>query len=84
MKKHQKPLPSPAPAPALAPTPTATRVPDEDFKAMKSALYHAIHEIVFVVHHLDEDDVEAAQESLLQASLNLEQVGIDLLKFVKT
>lgn len=51
------------------------RLSDAEFEALKSTINQTIHELVFACQHLDQDDLEDAQQCLMTAQGNLERVG---------
>lgn len=56
-------------------------ISDSEFESMKVTLNSAIHELVFAVQHMDNDEVESAQDSLVTASMNIEEVANKLASF---
>ncbi len=56
----------------------AAKLSDEKFEALKTTLNQTIHELVFVAHHLDEDNLDSAQDCLVTSQANLETVAEEL------
>lgn len=50
-------------------------IPDKEMGEIKALGNQAIHEIVFMLHHAEDDQPADAQECLTAAALNLDQVS---------
>jgi hypothetical protein len=54
---------------------TAMKLTDQEFEAHKASLNSAIHELVFAVKHLDDDNVDDALTCLTTAQGTIEAVA---------
>jgi hypothetical protein len=59
-------------------------IPDRDFEAIERTLNTTIHELVFCCQHAGDDNVEDAQNALMTAQGNLEEVAEILLRFANS
>lgn len=55
--------------------PSRLELSDEVFEDFKTRINDTIHELVFAVQHMDQGDVEEAQNCLVTAGLSLEAVS---------
>ena len=55
--------------------PSRLELSDEVFEDFKTRINDTIHELVFAVQHMDQGDVEEAQNCLFTAGLSLEAVS---------
>lgn len=51
------------------------QITDQQFEALKASLNSAIHELVFAVKHLEEDQLEEASSSLMTAQGTIDTVA---------
>jgi hypothetical protein len=58
-----------------------TIIPDSEFERLKATLNETIHELVFAVKFMEDDQIEEAQNALLTASSNVNTVAEELLKY---
>jgi hypothetical protein len=54
------------------------KLTDEQFEAIKTSLNQAIHELVFAVHHAEEDRLDDAATCLVTAQGTIESVAEQL------
>lgn len=53
---------------------------DEQIERLRSSLNNAIHELVFACQHIDQGDIEDAEQCLTTAQGTIEQVGESLVR----
>ncbi len=60
-----------------------SKISDKEFEAMKALINTTIHELVFACHHMEDDEIESAQDALITAQGNLATVETQLATFAE-